>query len=82
MVETRMKGEAKRAIFSEFLLRDGQQDSFESAAHGHRPKWVGYLTGEIYVDSVLKALALFVSVALKSDSAWDENGQAWVDVGK
>jgi hypothetical protein len=57
----------------------------------HRPKWVGYFTGAINVDSVLKSLpreeiasawktpegsspkALSVSIALKSDPAWDES---------
>jgi hypothetical protein len=33
-----------------------QQGSFESIAHGHRPKWVGYLTGALHVDSVLKLI--------------------------
>jgi hypothetical protein len=40
----------------ETILREGQQGGFESAAHGHRPKWFGYLTGAIHVDSILKVL--------------------------
>jgi hypothetical protein len=39
-------------------MREEKQGSFESAALGHWPGLVGYLTGAINVDSVLKFLAL------------------------
>jgi hypothetical protein len=62
---------------------------------GHRPKRVGYLTGEVNADSFLKHLAfrenrarsantrrvdLPVSIALKSDQALDKLGSGVVDV--
>jgi hypothetical protein len=56
MGETRMKGKAKRATLLRDSLEEKQQGSFETSVHGPRPKWVGYFTGAINVDLILKVL--------------------------